>query len=168
MLGWFGLDQGAPGEADRMLDALALRLEAEGWHLVGAVQRNLDRGADCACDMELHLLGRAGAPVRISQSLGAGSTGCRLDGGALARVAGRVEADLDAAMPDLLIVPKFGRQEAAGGGFRQAIALALGAEVPVLLHVPAQQRAAFSRFSDGLAQRIAPPDLAAWCTGLRT
>ncbi|MDM7458955.1 MAG: DUF2478 domain-containing protein [Paracoccus sp. (in: a-proteobacteria)] len=168
MLGWFGLDRGARGEADALLHALAMRLTAEGWRLAGAVQSNLIRTAHSACDMELHLLGRARTPVRISQSLGQGATGCRLDGGALAKVAGWVESDLDAATPDLLIVPKFGRQEAAGGGFRQAIARAICADVPVLLHVPVQQRHAFLQFSDGVAQQIDPRDLRAWCAGLRT
>ena len=57
MLAWFGLDEtAAPGAADRILAALAADLAQAGWRLAGAVQHNLDRGADCACDMELVLL----------------------------------------------------------------------------------------------------------------
>lgn len=165
MLGWFGLDDEAPGAADRMIETLAMDLQGHGWRLAGAVQRNLDRGADCACDMELVVLGDDAPPIRISQSLGAGSTGCRLDTGALALAAGRAAARLEGA--DLLIVPKFGRQEAAGAGFRQLIGEALASGVPVLLHVPRQQRAAFDGFAGDLALRLAPGDLAGWCAGLR-
>lgn len=50
--------------------ALARRLAAQGLRLAGAVQTNLNRRADCACDMELTVLGTDAAPIRISQSLG--------------------------------------------------------------------------------------------------
>ncbi|MFN3276089.1 MAG: DUF2478 domain-containing protein [Paracoccus sp. (in: a-proteobacteria)] len=165
MLAWFGLDDEAPGAADRMIAALAADLGAAGWRLAGAVQRNLDRGAGCACEMELEVLGCDGPPVRISQSLGSGSSGCRLDSGALELAAGRVAARLEGAQ--LLILPKFGRQEAAGAGFRQVIGAALLAGVPTVLHVPRQQRAAFAGFAGDLAQRLAPGDLRHWCAGLR-
>lgn len=165
MLGWFGLEDEAPGAADRMIEALAQDLHRDGWRLAGAVQRNLDRGADCACEMELVVLGDDAPAIRISQSLGAGSTGCRLDTGALALAAGRAAARMENA--ELLIVPKFGRQEAAGAGFRQLIGEALSGGMPVLLHVPRQQRAAFAGFAGDLAQRLAPGELAGWCAGLR-
>lgn len=167
MLAWFGLDEdAAPGAADRMLAALAGDLAGAGWRLTGAVQRNLDQGADCACEMELVLLAEPGAaPVRISQSLGPGSAGCRLDTGALELAAGRVAARLDGA--ELLIVPKFGRQEAVGRGFRDVIAAALLRDLPLLLHVPRQQREAFLGFAGGLAQELPPAGLAAWAAGQR-
>ncbi|WP_304616091.1 DUF2478 domain-containing protein [Paracoccus sp. (in: a-proteobacteria)] len=167
MLAWFELDETAsPGQADRMIETLAQDLLARGWRLAGAVQRNLDRGADCACDMELHLLGSSGPPVRISQSLGPGASGCRLDTTALAGAAGRVAAGL--AEAELVILPKFGRQEAAGAGFRDVIGRALSEGIPVLLHVPHQQRAAFAEFACGMGSRLAPDGLRDWCEGLRT
>lgn len=166
MLAWFELDDTAsPGQADRMLEALAHDLTTQGWRLAGAVQRNLDQGADCACDMELHILGQSAPPLRISQSLGTGSSGCRLDTGALALAAGRVGATLSGA--ELLILPKFGRQEAVGAGFRDVIGQALADGIPVLLHVPRQQRAAFAEFAGGMGECLPPDGLAAWCAGLR-
>lgn len=166
MLGWFGLSgEDGPGRADAMLEALAGDLAASGVRLAGAVQRNLDRGADCACDMEMHLLGTAGdaggTAVRISQDLGAGSQGCRLDTGALEQAAHRARGALAGA--DLVIVPKFGRQEATGRGFCDLIADALSRDLPVILHVPRQQRAAFAAYAGDLAHEVAPARLAAWC-----
>lgn len=162
MLGWFSLDDDAPaGEADRILARLAAGLADAGLRLAGAVQVNTDRGADCACDMDVLVLGEEDMPIRISQSLGGGSSGCRLDPGALEMAAARVAVRLAGA--ELLILPKFGRQEAVGRGFRSVIAQAVAQDVPVLLHVPPEQRADFERFCDGMGQRIPPGGLAEWC-----
>ncbi|GGF60894.1 hypothetical protein GCM10011402_11040 [Paracoccus acridae] len=162
MLGWFSLDDDAPpGEADRILARLCSGLADAGLRLAGAIQQNTDRGADCACDMDVLVLGEEDMPIRISQSLGTGSSGCRLDPGALEMAAARVSARLAGA--ELLIVPKFGRQEAIGRGFRSVIAQAIAQDVPVLLHVPAEQRAAFAEFCDGMGEPVPPGGLIEWC-----
>lgn len=162
MLGWFGLDDDAPpGEADRILARLAVRLADSGLRVAGAVQKNTDQGADCACDMDVIVIGEEEAPIRISQSLGSGSTGCRLDPGALEAAAARVAVRMAGA--EVLILPKFGRQEAIGRGFRSVIAQAVADGIPVLLHVPPEQRADFAAFCDGMGQRLAPDSLADWC-----
>lgn len=162
-LGWFSLPASAgPGQSDRLLADLAERLASEGMRLVGAVQVNLQPRPDCACDMDLALVGVAGPRIRISQSLGSGASGCRLDPGALETAAGRVMARLHAGA-DLLILPKFGKQEALGRGFRQAIAQALEAGIPVLLHVGEAQRADFLAFAGDLAEWVDPENLAGWC-----
>lgn len=162
MLGWFSLEDDAPpGEADRLLADLAARLAGGGMRVAGAVQRNIDRGADCACDMDVLVIGEEDTPIRISQSLGTGSSGCRLDPGALEAAAARVAARMAGA--ELLILPKFGRQEAVGRGFRAVIAQAAADGVPVLLHVPPEQRAAWDDFRDGMGRRLSPDALAGWC-----
>lgn len=161
-LGWFTVPEDAPaGAADRILAQLAGSLAAEGFAVAGAVQRNIDRGADCDCDMEVLVLGEEDRPVRISQTLGPGSTGCRLDAGALEQAAQRAGARMAGAQ--VLIVPKFGRQEAVGRGFRDVIAEAIAQDLPVLLYVPPEQLAAFEAFSDGLAERIDTHAAASWC-----
>lgn len=162
MLGWFTLGQDAPpGEADRMLERLTVRLCDAGMRVAGAVQTNTDRGADCACDMDVVVIGDESRPIRISQSLGAGSSGCRLDPGALETASARVAARLAGA--ELLILPKFGRQEAVGRGFRAVIGQAMLQGIPVLLHVPPEQRGAFADFSGGMGQELTPDSLADWC-----
>ena len=167
MLAWFGLDESAaPGAADRLIADLARDLQARGMRIAGAVQTNHDLGPDCACDMDVIVIGEEDRPIRISQSLGRGSSGCRLDAGALEMAAARVGARLAGA--ELLILPKFGRQEAVGRGFRAIIAQAVTDELPVLLHVPAEQRADFARFCGDLAERIAPDELDRWCMAQTT
>lgn len=155
------------GEGDRVLAALAARLQAQGLRLAGAVQENLDRGGDRPCDMDLRLLG-SGLRVRISQSLGPASLGCRMDADGIERAAGLAAAAL-ATGADLLIVNKFGKQEAEGGGFRQLIGQALAEGIPVLTQVKPVNRAAFDAFAGDLAQEL-PPDpqaLADWLAALR-
>lgn len=150
------------GEGDRLLAALAGELEAQGLRLAGAVQENLDRSGGGPCDMDLRLLG-LDARVRISQRLGPLSQGCRMDPEGVERAAGLAAAVLDRGA-DLLIVNKFGKQEAGGGGFRQLIGQALAAGIPVLTQVKAANRPAFDAFAEGLAEPV-PPDpqaLAAW------
>ncbi|WP_410216723.1 DUF2478 domain-containing protein [Paracoccus sp. (in: a-proteobacteria)] len=162
MLAWFSMDESAePGRADRLIEDLARDLQTRGLRVAGAVQRNHDLGPDCACDMDMIVLGDAGAPIRISQSLGTGASGCRLDTGALEEAVARTAPHLAGA--ELVVIPKFGRQEAMGRGFRELIAQAAGAGLPVVLYVPRQQRAAFQEFAGDLATEVAPPDLARWC-----
>ncbi|MBC9246111.1 DUF2478 domain-containing protein [Paracoccus sp. 11-3] len=162
MLAWFTLSDDSPaGEANRVLAELVQRLHDADLALAGAVQRNTDQGSDCACDMDLLVIGDEDQPIRISQSLGAGSTGCRLDSGALEVAAGRVAARMEGAQ--LVILPKFGKQEAIGRGFRNVIAMAIENDQPVLLHVPRQQRQAFDAFCGGMAQELQADQLEGWC-----
>ncbi|MCF3974215.1 DUF2478 domain-containing protein [Paracoccus salsus] len=162
MLGWFALaENAAPGAADRMLESLAADLVGTGLRLAGAVQRNSVPGPDSACDMDVVVIGEEDRPIRISQSLGRGSTGCRLDAGALETAAARVGLRLEGA--ELLILPKFGRQEAIGRGFHAVIAQAVAGGLPVLMHVPAEQRTEFSGFCGGMGQQIRPEAMREWC-----
>ncbi|CAM3423898.1 DUF2478 domain-containing protein [Paracoccus nototheniae] len=162
MLAWFTTDEGAaPGMADRLIEDLAMDLRAQGLAVAGAIQRNLDLGPDCACDMEIVVLGDPGAPLRISQSLGPGAQGCRLDTAALEEAVARTAPHLDGA--GLIVIPKFGRQEAMGRGFRDLIGRAAADGQPVLLYVPRQQQQAFQDFAGDLALRLPPEGLRDWC-----
>ena len=141
-------------------------MQAQGWRLAGAVQDNLDRGEEHACDMDLRILGDDGPAIRISQALGTCATGCRLASGALQEAVGRAEIVL-AAGADLVIVNKFGKQECYGRGFRDFIAEALAQGVPVLLSVPPEQLAGFHEFAGELAEAIAPEAVLDWCHAQR-
>lgn len=145
--------------------ALARALAAQGLRLAGAVQTNLDRGADCACDMELTVLGTDAPPIRISQSLGAGSQGCRLDADALERAAALAASHLEGA--DFALVNKFGKQEAAGRGFRDFIAAALAQDIPVLIAVAPPLLPAFAAFSGDIAHPLTWVQAEAWCRAAR-
>lgn len=145
--------------------ALARRLAAQGLRLAGAVQTNLNRSADCACDMELTVLGTDAAPIRISQSLGEGSQGCRLDADGLERAAALAASGLDGA--DVALVNKFGKQEAAGRGFRDFVAAAMAEEIPVLIAVAPELVAAFTGFAGDYATPLTWAEAEAWCRATR-
>lgn len=166
MLGFVSFEGDVPGAADRLISQTAQKLRDEGLRLAGAVQVNIDHGPDRDCDMELEILGDDGPMVRISQSLGSCSQGCRLDTDALSRAAGRVDAVLEQGA-DLLIVNKFGKNECKGGGFRQAIARALAEGIPVLVYVPPQLLADFHSFAGDLAEAVAPNAIGEWCLSAR-
>lgn len=148
-------------DANAALAALAQKI-APRLRLAGAVQHNIGGGQDCACDMELTILGRPGTVIRISQSLGSGSQGCRLDSEALERAAGLAAGAL-AQGADLVIVNKFGKREAAGGGFRDLIGQALAGGIPVLTAVAPEILPAFLAFAGGLAVELTADQAAGWC-----
>ena len=151
------------GLSDRILTEVAARLQDRGLRVAGAVQVNVDRPGSRHCDMNLHVLtGRE--VLRISQRLGEVSRGCKLDPGGLEQAVGIVGAAL-AGGADLLIVNKFGKQEAAGRGFRPLIGEALTAGIPVLTAVNGTNRAAFLAFCEDMAEELAPDaaTLCAWC-----
>lgn len=162
MLGYVAIE--GRGAADRLLSAVAGTLRAEGWPLAGAVQINVETGTT-RCEMDLALLSGPGV-VRISQHLGPHSAACRLDSAGLEQAAGAADRALDATPPPrLLIVNKFGKQEADGRGFRPVIARALTLGVPVLTAAGGAQRAAFVAWAGDMAEAL-PPDADAvigWC-----
>ncbi|MEZ5912676.1 MAG: DUF2478 domain-containing protein [Paracoccaceae bacterium] len=141
------------GQTDRVLRAVADRLGARGIALAGVVQTNSRCRDGGHCDMDVEVLGD-GAVIRISQDLGPGASGCRLNPEALEHAVARVEAVLKGPTR-LLIVNKFGKHEAEGRGFRNLIGEALSSGLPVLTAVNAENRAAFAEFHGGLAQELA-------------
>lgn len=161
MLGYISTND-TPGGADLVLHDLAARLAEQGIRLAGAVQINTDTGPGCVCDMDIRILGDDGPFVRITQALGPGSTGCRLDAGALELAVARVEKVLDSGA-DLVILNKFAKQEAIGKGFRDLIAEALARGIPVLTCVPGEYLAEFRAFAGDLADAVAHDAVSDWC-----
>jgi hypothetical protein len=105
-----------------------------------------------------------GPPICITQSLGSGSAGCRLDPGAITQAVAAVEQKSADAF-DLFILNKFGPLEAEGRGFCAAIGSALERDIPVLVGVGKACREAFDAFAGGVAE-VLPPDCEAtheWC-----
>ncbi len=150
-----------------MLAHLAQELVLGGVSLVGMVQDDDTLGP---CDMALRLL-PGGVRVALSQPLGKGSSGCKLDPGALEQAVGWVERQLEAGADgadpaSLMILNKFGRQEAAGRGCRGLIGWALANGLPVLLSVPLETRSEFAQFTCGMAEEVAaePAALRDWLT----
>lgn len=146
------------GALDQLLHGVALRLLATGRRPCGVVQVNTERAQGEPCDMDLQVLPE-GPVLRISQHLGPGARGCRLEPAALEEAAGRVLAVL-AEGPDVLIVNKFGKHEADGRGFRPVIAAALDHDIPVLVGVSPSNLGPFLDFTGEMAVALPPEEAA--------
>ncbi len=152
------------GEIDRLLSQTAEALSAKGVRLSGVVKILQDQPEDAHdCDMDLRVL-PDGPAICITQSLGEGSSSCRLNPAGISAAVAAVE-QRDPARSDLFILNKFGPQEAEGHGFCTAIGSALEQGIPVLVGVGPSSRDAFDGFVDGLAKPLpADPDaILGWC-----
>ncbi len=149
------------GAIDACLAEAVTRMEAAGIRLAGTVQTNIARADRAVCDMDIRVL-PDGPVFRISQDLGVGARGCRLDPGALESAVTEVEARLDGAA--LLIVNKFGKQEAEGRGLVNVIADATARGIPVIVGVNRLNLPVFLSFADGLAAPLPtdPQAIADW------
>ncbi len=141
------------GDTDLLLERVATLLAAKGFRTCGTVQINTEK-SDGPCDMDVRVL-PDGPVLRISQNLGAGSRGCRLDPTILETAIDLVSKTLDQGA-DLLIVNKFGKHEAGGRGFRTVIADALERDIPVIVGVNALNLSAFEDFAGSDIKQLAP------------
>jgi hypothetical protein len=132
---------------DCLSDAVAL-MEAAGLRLAGTVRVLAADHRAHPCDMDLRVL-PDGPRYRISQALGTGSRGCRLDPEQIETLSADVETRIPRS--DLLVVNKFGKQECQGRGLRPAIVQALDQELPVLVGVNGLNLRDFLAFSTGVA-----------------
>ncbi|MEQ9517893.1 MAG: DUF2478 domain-containing protein [Parvibaculum sp.] len=132
----------------------------KGCKVAGTIQIDTERQASYRCDMDVKVL-PDGPMIRISQSLGDGSQGCRLDPSALERAVGLVSADLACGV-DLLVINKFGKHEAEGRGFRDLIGTALERNIPTIVGLNEANKAAFLAFAGDLAVPVPADALAAW------
>lgn len=142
------------GSLGAILREVADHLVARGWHLAGVIQDAPAGPQDHPCDMDLRVL-PSGRRVCINQNLGKGSRGCRLDGGGIEAAAASVATDVASNAPDLLIVNKFGKIEAAGRGFRPLIGDALDWGIPVIVGVNDLDRADLEAFTCGMGAIVA-------------
>ena len=154
--------QGAPGP---VVQALFSTL-AERWQprvrVVGAIAE--DHGLpDRACSAGYLRSLADGARYPIFQDLGRGSQTCHLAGDGAVMAAAAVARDIEAGC-DLVILSKFGKLEAGGGGLRDAFAAAIEAGVPVLTTVSASQTAPWEAFAAPLFTPVAADagEIEAW------
>lgn len=138
-------------------------LRARGVRLGGVLQHDIQCVIDDPCAMELENL-EDGSRFALSQELGSGSEACRLDPGSLAH-AGCAVRDAVERGAELVIINKFGAQEASGSGLRAEMALAVVAGIPLLTAVGTRFLPEWEDFTGGAAIAL-KPDLAAmtaWC-----
>lgn len=139
------------GRTDDVIAEAVAAFTADGLRVAGTVRAKAADPLAHACDMDLRVLPH-GPDFRISQPLGAGSRGCRLDAGVMSDIALAVEATIPAA--DVLIINKFGKLEAQGRGLCPAILMAVERDMPVLVGVNSLNLKHFQSFSGGLALRL--------------
>lgn len=139
---------------DREIARAIEPLREAGMALAGALQRAAsDLPGRHPCDLLLENLA-TGDVVAIAEHRGRESRGCRLDVGILTGIAEAVARSLDDGAPRLLIVNKFGKVEADGGGLREAIAQAVSSDIPVLVGVPARNLDRWRVFAGPLAVEL--------------
>jgi hypothetical protein len=147
--------QGAPAASMQRLFATLAERWLPSLRLAGVVAE--DHGlADRACSAGYLRSLRSGERFQIFQDLGPGSTGCHLAGaGALAATVA-VQRDI-ADGCDLVLLSKFGKLEAGGGGLRDAFSAAIEEGIPVLTSVAPAFAAAWAEFA-GSFSVVLPPD----------
>lgn len=163
--------QGGEREAiQALLAQIARAVRARGVRVLGVVEHLPPGGAHE--DVLLYDL-VTGETNRLHQDLGPGAAGCSLDPAGLAAASAGVERAIAARLAEggdlsdtVVVLSKFGRQEAEGRGLTSAFHAAVAAELRVLTSVSPTVRAEWDGFVGDLAAIVAPDmaRLEAWCT----
>jgi len=145
--------QGVPGaQAQDLFQVVARRWQASA-RLVGVIAEDHDL-PDRACSAGYLRSLANGERFPIFQDPGPGSTGCHLAGDGAIAAAAAIRRDI-AEGCDLVVLSKFGKLEAGGGGPRDAFAAAIEAGIPVLTSVSTAQLAAWEAFAAPLFTVVA-------------
>lgn len=148
---------------DAMLEEIICKLQAKGYRIAGYLQRETAETDSCCSITDLESIAK-GTKIRISQALGPGSRGCRLDANGLAEASGALIGELEQGI-DLLILNRFGKGESEGQGFRSVIQKAMEMNVPVLTAVREAYRPSWEEFGGEYARIISGDsnDGLDWC-----
>ncbi len=119
--------------AEPLFDATVAILKRQGVRVGGYVQREYPSRVGHDAEVVAEDL-ETGEIFVIMQPRGGAGSGCRLDTGVLADVAGRALARLDGDI-DLLVLNRFGRTETEGSGLRAVYEKAIERGLPVLTSV---------------------------------
>lgn len=151
-------------QPDHVLLNFVAALKAEELRPVGLVQiGHHNAGVAELAAMMVH----SGERIDLFQEAAAYTQGRRLDLDKLAAARSALMAVIDQGA-DLLIVNRFGRQEQQGRGLAHLIEYALGADVPVVVPVPAFRFDDWIAYIEGMCVKL-PCDgdaLTTWWHGL--
>jgi hypothetical protein len=137
---------GADEPVDALIAEFRRRVEARGGRVGGIVQTPCEETVYAT-----HI--ETGRQIDLMQDLGACSEGCRLNSQALAEAAGLLALSV-ASTPDLLLVSRFGRAEAEGGGFLHEIGAAVAAGMPTLIAVGAKRAMDWQAFAGEFGESL--------------
>ena len=140
--------------ADVLLAEYVRDLRARGLLVRGVLNDNAPGAEGCARRMRIVDI-EDGTGFLISQSLGSGSTSCCVDpaGVAAASVALRRGLDEDT---DLVVANRFGKLEAAGGGFAAEMLALMSSGVPLLTVVADRFLEDWRNFTGNAASELPP------------
>lgn len=149
----------ADSGAGELLIAFASELAGQGVRVRGLIQRH---------EPDMHLVDvHSGQAFVITQNLGEHSESCRIDPAGFAE-ASQVLRGAAAAAAELVVVNRFGKLEAAGGGLLDEMLALMADGVPVLTCVNTEQLPAW-REKTGDAGDLLAADMDAlrrWWAGL--
>ncbi len=150
-------------QIDDFLTRAAHRLRVNRINMAGVLQENArDAAGVCSAMTLVDLTSRS--RFRISQDLGSQAEGCRLDAGGIAEIGALLDRPLGHDV-ELLILNRFGKAEAEGGGLRSAFVRAMEAGIPGVTAVRSPYFEAWSTFHGRLAIDLIPEldAVLAWC-----
>lgn len=153
---------------DQVIRRIADHLIAGGRSVAGFVEIKRPRVDRARCDMILEEIA-SGESLNISEDRGPSARGCMLNVRELAR-AETLATEVLENRPDLLIINKFGKTEAEGGGFRRLMVRAIDRAIPILIAVPARNLDPWQQFSatfsNDIPAEMLASDIDALCTQL--
>ena len=130
---------------DALLSAFAAQVIARGYKPAGLIQTNGCEGGALA----VQLLPTA-EPMLIGEARGPGARGCILDVGRLLDAGMRISDALKNGA-DLLIINRFGKQEADGKGLLFLIEEAIAQDIPVIIAVARSRWDLWISFAQGMS-----------------
>jgi hypothetical protein len=142
---------GADDDPDRLLLDFAADLRGSGSRVAGIIQLGRIPPAG-SCELGAVVL-PAAEVVSLIHDTRRMASGCRLDSGRLADLAGIVASAI-ADGADLVIVNRFGKLEADGRGLIDLVRRAVDADIPVLIAVPEHRFAALVKYTGGMNVRL--------------
>lgn len=148
---------------DPLIAGVVHVLRAEGAAICGVLQHETANPGNCCASMYLENISN-GLYLRLSQELGRGSQGCRLNPHALAESSGQLLLEMD-EHPDLLVLNRFGKGEAEGHGFRAVLEKAYHLQIPVLIGVKETYRSAWDDFAGEFSRalKVDSRSVLEWC-----
>lgn len=148
---WIAALQGASSPRIQSLMAdFAAQLARSGLRVGGVVEIGEDAPGGACGRLQLRDLA-TGELFPISQNLGPGSQACNLDGRGLAAACAAAERAVAGGL-DILILSKFGKQEAARSGLYDVFLMAAATCTPLLTAVSPAMATAWGDFAGPLSE----------------
>jgi uncharacterized protein len=144
----------ADTSAGALLAAFAREQHQRGRKIRGLIQDKAPYGEDGSLRRALFDID-SGRCFFISQQLGSGSVSCSLDTGEMAEASGALRRGL-ADGAELVVVNRYGEQEAAGGGFAAEMLDLMASGVPLLTLVSEKYLADWRHFTGNAAVELPP------------